>query len=192
MIRNQLEASRINAVRLFKHEPCWTPVDLCRASTSYFPDAQGRRGWPGRVFSPGTSPSPAMTLPSDTRRSSRGGEVHCGFRERRQAFVGLLLLLQGLIQQPNGVFHVELAGPLFQCAVARDFVVFDGLRRCKHAGVKRLAALVLLHDLLALLEDALDRIAGLAARRHVEHLENLLETLDMAFGLAMMLLERRA
>ena len=32
MIRNQLETSRINAVRLFKHEPCRTLVDLIRAS----------------------------------------------------------------------------------------------------------------------------------------------------------------
>ena len=34
MIRNQLEASRINAVRLFKHEPCRTPVGSSRPSTS--------------------------------------------------------------------------------------------------------------------------------------------------------------
>src|SRR5260370_22847045 len=34
MIRNQLETSRINAVRLFKHEPSRTLVALCRASTS--------------------------------------------------------------------------------------------------------------------------------------------------------------
>jgi hypothetical protein len=32
MIRNQLEASRINAVRLFKHEPCRTLVGSTRAS----------------------------------------------------------------------------------------------------------------------------------------------------------------
>jgi hypothetical protein len=33
MIRNQLETSRINAVRLFKHEPCRTLVGLSRVST---------------------------------------------------------------------------------------------------------------------------------------------------------------
>src|SRR5206468_10019947 len=29
-----LELNRINAVHLFKHKPCRTPVALCRASTS--------------------------------------------------------------------------------------------------------------------------------------------------------------
>src|SRR6266699_5202624 len=33
MIRNQLEMSRINAVRLFKHGTCQTAVGLTRAST---------------------------------------------------------------------------------------------------------------------------------------------------------------
>jgi hypothetical protein len=31
MIRNQLEARRINAVHFFKHKPCRTLVDLFRA-----------------------------------------------------------------------------------------------------------------------------------------------------------------
>jgi hypothetical protein len=31
MIRNQLETSRINAVRFFKHRPCQTPVAQGRA-----------------------------------------------------------------------------------------------------------------------------------------------------------------
>ena len=35
MIRNQLETSRINAVRFFKHGPCQTAVGLSRASTFY-------------------------------------------------------------------------------------------------------------------------------------------------------------
>src|ERR1700737_4219187 len=35
MIRNQLETSRINAVRFFKHRPCQTPVSLFRAYTSW-------------------------------------------------------------------------------------------------------------------------------------------------------------
>jgi hypothetical protein len=36
MIRNQLETSRINAVRFFKHGPCQTAVGVSRASTSFF------------------------------------------------------------------------------------------------------------------------------------------------------------
>src|SRR5216683_7712067 len=125
-------------------------------------------------------------------RSSRRGEIHGGFRERGQAFVGFLLLLQGLIQQPHGVLHSELLRPLLQRAVARDFVMLDGLGRGQHAGIERLAALVLVHDLLALVEDALDGVTGLAARRLVDQFENLLEAFDLAFGLAEMLFERRA
>ena len=37
MIRNQLETSRINVVRFFKHGPCQTLVGLTRASTSSLP-----------------------------------------------------------------------------------------------------------------------------------------------------------
>jgi hypothetical protein len=40
MIRNQLETSRINAVRFFKHGPCQTPVGLSRASTSFLFEAR--------------------------------------------------------------------------------------------------------------------------------------------------------
>src|SRR5712692_6323778 len=154
---------------------------------------------PGSILHSASSWVPALRCTAeealhrvrDTKESSRRGEVHCGFRERRQTRVGLLLLLQGLVQQPGGVFHAELGGPLFQRAITGNFVVLDRLRGGKHAGVKRLAALVLVHDLLALVEDALDRVAGLAARRLVEQFENLLEALDLAFGLAVMLFERR-
>src|SRR5713226_7634880 len=139
---------------------------------------------------------PLQSLPREHKgrreeKSSRCGEVDRGFREGRQALVGLLFLLQGLIQQPDRVFHAELRGPLLQGTVAGDFVMLDGLRRGKHAGIECLAALVLVHDLLALVEDALDRVAGLAARRLVEQFEDLFETLHLTFGLAMMLLERR-
>src|SRR5471032_192013 len=67
------------------------------------------------------------TVPDRDEKSSRGGEVDSGFRERRQGFVGLLFLLQGLIQQPDRILHAELRGPLLQGTVAGDFVVFDGL-----------------------------------------------------------------
>jgi len=45
MIRNLLEPSRINAVRLFKHKPCRTAVDLFRPSMTYLwcgTDVDGR------------------------------------------------------------------------------------------------------------------------------------------------------
>ena len=70
--------------------------------------------------------------------------------------------------------------------------MFDGLRRREHGSVERVGAFVLLHHFLALIEDALDAIAGLAARRLFHQFENLFEALDLAFGLAMMLLEGRS
>ena len=69
--------------------------------------------------------------------------------------------------------------------------MLDGLCRGNHAGIERLGTLVLFHDLLALVEEALHRLAGLAARRFVDQFENLLKALDLAFGLAVMLFERR-
>jgi hypothetical protein len=68
--------------------------------------------------------------------------------------------------------------------------VLDGLRGGQETGVQRLSALVFGHDLLAFVEDALDRVALLAARGLTDQLEHLLQPLDLAFGLVLMLLER--
>src|SRR5260370_17036229 len=57
MIRNQLETSRINAVRLFKHEPCRTLVGLTRPSTTCFIALS-------KTWMPGTSlATPAQARP---------------------------------------------------------------------------------------------------------------------------------
>src|SRR6266404_8878767 len=63
MIRNQLETSRINAVGLFKHEPCRTLVGSSRPSTSWF--SPGKKD----VDAPGTGPG--MTISATAILSCR-------------------------------------------------------------------------------------------------------------------------
>ena len=67
--------------------------------------------------------------------------------------------------------------------------MLDGLRGREQSCIERWRALVLLHDLLALFDEAHDRVAGLALRRLVDGLENLLEPFDVTFGLALVFLE---
>jgi len=53
--------------------------------------------------------------------------VEAALSELRQQLVGLLLLLQRLVEQPHGLRQVQLAGPGLQGAVAGNLVVLDGL-----------------------------------------------------------------
>ena len=70
--------------------------------------------------------------------------------------------------------------------------MLDRLRGGEQAGIERGRILVLRHDLLAFIEDALDGIAFLAARGLAEQLEDFLEPLDLPLGLVVVLLECRA
>ena len=79
--------------------------------------------------------------------------------------VGLFLFLQVLVEQPDRIRHAQLAGPGLERAVAGDLVMFDRLRGGKDARIQRRAVGELLHDLLALVDDAVDRLAGNSARR---------------------------
>ena len=60
--------------------------------------------------------------------SSRRPNVHRGLGNGRQGLVGLLLLLQGLIQLPDRP-HAEPGSPSLQSSVAGDFDVSHRLRR---------------------------------------------------------------
>src|SRR6478609_237699 len=118
-------------------------------------------------------------------------EVDHGGGELGQRVIGRLFLVQRRLQQPCGVLHAELLGPGAQGAVAGDLVVLDRLRGCEQAGVERRRVLELLHDLGAFVGDAVDRFARLAAGRLAQHLEDLVQTFDLALGLAQMLVESR-
>ena len=69
--------------------------------------------------------------------------------------------------------------------------MLDRLRCRQQPGVECRRVGVFVHDLLALIENALDRVAFLAARGLAELLEDLLESLDLALGLVMMPFKRR-
>jgi hypothetical protein len=69
--------------------------------------------------------------------------------------------------------------------------VLDRLRGGEQAGIEGRFALVLFHDFLALIEDAFDGVALLAARRLAEQVEYLLQAPDLAFRLIMMFFECR-
>src|SRR5258708_39812797 len=104
----------------------------------------------GVLLKDGARRPPMATFSHKGRReekSSRSGEVDRGFRESRQALVGLLLLLQGLVEQLDRVLHAELRGPLLQRAVAGDCVMLDGRGCGKDAGGERLPAPVVVHEL---------------------------------------------
>ena len=64
----------------------------------------------------------------------------------------------------------------FERAVARDFVMLDGLGGGQQTGIEGGRSLVLLHDLLALVEDPHDGVTGFAPRRLVDLRNCLLYT----------------
>src|SRR3954465_239036 len=118
-------------------------------------------------------------------------EVDHGGGELGQGVIGRLFLVQRRLQQLCRVLHAELLGPGAQRAVAGDFVMLDRLRGCEQAGVERRSVLELLHDLGAFIGDAVDRFARLATGRLAQHLEDLVQTFDLALSLAQMLVEGR-
>src|SRR5262249_43119587 len=102
---------------------------------------------------------------------------------------GVILLIDGLLEQSSGVTHAELIGPRDQRAIARYLVMLDRLSVGDHAGVEDHSLLGLLHVLLTLFEDALDGGAGLGRGLEAAEAENLLKTLDLAFCFLEMMLE---
>src|SRR5215471_10707435 len=117
--------------------------------------------------------------------------VDGGFRQLGQRFVGLLFLLQSLVEQARGLLQAEVPGPGLQRPVAGNLIVLDRLRRSDEAGIEGTGTPEFLHDLLAFLDDSVDGLAGLAFRGMADRSENPLEALDLTFSLSLMLLERR-
>src|SRR5204863_5684720 len=91
----------------------------------------------------------------------------------------------------DGIVVTELIRPRLESAVARDFVVLNGLGSGKKASVQGRFALVFLHHFLAFLDDAKNGIASLALWAFVQRREYLLEPLDLTFGLIQVLFKSR-
>ncbi len=66
---------------------------------------------------------------------SYSGTVSCrlgiGLGECGQFFIGRLFFVERLVKQANRVLHPEPLSPRFQGAIARDFIVLDGLCRSR-------------------------------------------------------------
>src|ERR1700756_5148050 len=117
------------------------------------------------------SRGPSKSGPSGTSMSLRSLGVDGGDCDLAQGLVRFLFLSERLIEQLDGIFHAEVLSPGLQGAVARNFIMLDGLRGCEQAGIERGRTLVFLHDLLTFVDDALDGIALLAAGGLTDELE---------------------
>src|SRR5262249_51087125 len=146
-----------------------------------------------------SEPSGGLLRPPSVDRGTELALFRChprflvdgGLRQIRQRSVGLLFLLQSLIEQAPALGQAEVLGPGLQRPVAGNLIVFDRLRRSDETGVEGRGTPEFLHDLLAFLDDSVDGLAGLAFRGVADRSENPLEALDLTFSLSLMLLECR-
>ena len=84
----------------------------------------------------------------------------------------------------------EQVRPRAHRAVGRDFVMLDFLCGRDHQRVTCRIVFGVADHLFALGDQMLHALAFLAARRHAELIEHLLETVDVLFGLPQVLVER--
>src|SRR5271165_370406 len=113
--------------------------------------------------------------------------IDLAVRELVEKLVGLLLLGQRLLEQFGDIVLAARHGPGDRGPVARHLVVLDRLRVGEQGGIEQRTLLEFLQDLLALFDDAVDRLAGLAAGAAAHRLERLLQALDLMLGLFAML-----
>src|SRR6476646_1130872 len=105
----------------------------------------------------------------------RGATVHLALGHGSQFFIDRFFLIEVLLQQGCAVVTPQLFGPGDQRAVARDLIVFDGLRRSDERGVENGFVLHLAGHLFGLVDDAVDRWTIHAPRFLAEQLEDLLQ-----------------
>ena len=112
--------------------------------------------------------------------------------ERRQLLVRGLFLLEVLLEQFGRFVVAHDLRPRDERPVRRHLVVLGALAGRDQAGVHRRVVELLLHDRLALLDDAGNAVAVLALDLFVEAGKHALEALDLTARLLEMSLERRA
>src|SRR4051812_37477450 len=66
-------------------------------------------------------------LSQQAMKSARSPHVDHAFRQRGQLGVGLLFLIERLLQQAGAIVAPELTRPRDQAAVAGDLIMFGGL-----------------------------------------------------------------
>jgi len=106
--------------------------------------------------------------------------------------VGLLFLVQRLLQKPGRILHSKLFRPCPQSAVAGDLVMLDRLCGRENAGIHDIWILGFLHDLLGFFDEALHGFARFATGPASKLLEDLLQALHLTDGLFPVRLHRLA
>lgn len=112
-----------------------------------------------------------------------------GFRNLGKLAVGRLLFLDVVGQDIGTVGTAKLLGPGDQGAVTGYLVVLDRLRGCDQGGVENVLVVDVAADFIGFLENAVDSRTVDRLGLHAMQFEHLLDPLDMAFGLAEVLLQ---
>ena len=125
--------------------------------------ASDRRGNGQR--DPQAGPTALTTTPWAASRLSGGLVIDLALGDLGQEFVGLLLFGQGLVEQLAWPAVSRACSPRSSACRSAKSRSARPLGSGQQAGIERRRARVLVHDLLAFVENALDRVALFAARR---------------------------
>jgi hypothetical protein len=99
--------------------------------------------------------------------------------ELGQKLVGLLFLLQRLVQELSGVLPAEVRSPTAEASVTRDLIVLYGLRRSEEGGVERVAVSELGGKFTRLANYALNCKTGLRPDRSAQSFKYPLEAREL-------------
>src|SRR5258708_880544 len=97
-------------------------------------------------------------------------------------FVGRPLLIKRLLQAAAAMGTADLLGPCDQPAIARDLVMFGGLRSVDQCRIEHGLVGDFARTFVGFLDDAVDRRTVDRLDLGAVHLEHLLEALNMGFG----------
>ena len=97
--------------------------------------------------------------------------------------IGFLFLLEGLLDEFGDVVVAEVLGDGAGGAIAGDLIMLYALGGADEAGIADWILGVFADELGALLDEAFHGLAFVAGEFFVEDSGDLLETLDVAFGL---------
>ena len=100
-----------------------------------------------------------------------------------ELLVGFLFFVKGLFEEGFRCGLSEQTCPGPYAAICRNFVVFDALRGGNERRIFHATFEIIIHEILAFLDESDHRGALRAAGLFAESLENLIETVDVPLGL---------
>src|SRR5437868_2848410 len=137
-----------------------------------------------------------LTVATSTRRlfflllALLGFCIDRALRDLRQQLVRVPLFIERLLQKVRLLVEPELSRVRSYRAIARHLVMLDVLCFRDETGVEHLLGCVLLEQFLRFFDQSLHSFALLSRRAFAEHLEDLLEPLDVPFRFLKMIGER--